>query len=347
MAAMLRSRTRDEDEMEKKLEQTCKTYISNRDEMRRILRASGIPMHLMGAAVLTALGREADEDKILEAERLLRERELVDSPIRGAIKSVTTVHMMLADSIEGYYKDLKRTHDLIHVNRGDDDERYYMAAMMMSDKISSMQDILFLLDRAGLIHEGMGKSFASLKDKSGYVTAAFAAACGIVNTKEYLERVDACREILTESGEIENVTEDLCMLLAMIPLHTDLKCKKTLEIFRAFRAINMKFEREEEAGMVGFLAALDMPAEEIANAVYEADEFLKLYSGFTEGMGCVLRHVYAAMLVTMTYSKDRSVAGLSRLISEDIEVLKRMVLMQSQSVMHIQMDYVDVEDLHI
>lgn len=333
--------------MEKNLEKTCKKYISNRDEMRRILRSSGIPMHLMGAAVLTAFDREADEDKILRAEQLLREREPVDSPIRGAIKSVTTVHMMLADSIEGYYKDLKMTHDLIHVNRGDDDERYYMAAMMMSDKISNMQDILLLLDRAGLIHDGMGKSFASVKDKSGYVTAAFAAACGIINIREYLERVNDCREILTESAEIENVTEDLCMLLAMIPVKTEQKCEKALEIFRAFRAINMKFEREEEAGMVGFLSALDMPAEEIANAVYEADEFLKLHSGFTEGRGCILRHVYAAMLVTMTYSREKSVARLSRLIEEDVEVLKRMILMQSQSVMHIQMSYVNVEDLHI
>lgn len=333
--------------MERKLANICETYINNRDEMRRILRSSGIPMHLMGAAVLTALGSKADEEKILAAEELLKEREPIDSPIRGAIKSVTTVHMQLADSLEGYYKDLKRTHDLIHVNMGDDDERYYMAAMMMSDKISDMQDILFLLDRTGLIHEGMGKGFASLKDKSGYVTAAFAAACGITNTKAYLEDVERCMSYLKESGVIENVSEDLGMLLALIPLETEEKCKRVLALAEAFKAINMDFEHEEEAGMLGFLAALDMPADEITAAVYEADEFLKLYSGFIEGAGCILRHVYASMLVMMTYAGERSIGGMSEIFKEDSEALKRMVLMQSQSVMHIQMQYVDVDDLHI
>ena len=294
--------------MERKLANICETYINNRDEMRRILRSSGIPMHLMGAAVLTALGSKADEEKILAAEELLKEREPIDSPIRGAIKSVTTVHMQLA---------------------------------------SDMQDILFLLDRTGLIHEGMGKGFASLKDKSGYVTAAFAAACGITNTKAYLEDVERCMSYLKESGVIENVSEDLGMLLALIPLETEEKCKRVLALAEAFKAINMDFEHEEEAGMLGFLAALDMPADEIAAAVYEADEFLKLYSGFVEGTGCILRHVYASMLVMMTYAGERSIGGMSEIFKEDSEALKRMVLMQSQSVMHIQMQYVDVDDLHI
>ena len=333
--------------MEAKLANICETYIKNRDEMRRILRSSGIAMHLMGAAVLTAFEKNADEDKILQAEKLLKEKEAEDSPIRGSIKSVTTVHMMLADSIESYYDDLKRTHDLIQVNRGGDDERYYMAAMMMSDKISDMQDILFLLDRAGLIHEGMGKTFSSLEDKSGYVTASFAAACGVVNTKAFLERVIKCEEYFKESGIFETVPESFSMLLAIQGNDIEPACKKAIELFEAFRAKNMEFERDEEAGMVAILTALDMPTDEIVNAVYDADEFLKEHSGFTEGRGCILRHVYAAMLVTLAYAPDRGVEWLKKKIESDSEVLKRMVLMQSQSVMHIQMEYVDVEDLHI
>ena len=333
--------------MNQKLANVCETFIDNRDEMRRILRSSGIPMHLMGAAVLTALGKSADEEKILQAEKLLKEKESEDSPIRGSIKSVTTVHMMTADSIEGYYKDLKRTHDLIQVNRGGDDEKYYMAAMMMSDKISDMQDILFLLDRAGLIHEGMGKTFSSPEDKSEYVTASFAAACGIVNTKAFLERVAICEACLKESGIFESVPESFSMLLAIQGSDIEPACKRAVELFESFRMKGMEYESDEEACVVAMLTALDMPTDEIVNAIYEADEFLKKRSGFTEGKGCILRHVYAAVLVTIAYAPERGVGWLREKIESDSEVLKRMVLMQSQSVIHIQMEYVDREDLHI
>ena len=333
--------------LEKILANVCDEYIYNRDEMRRILRSSGIPMHLMGAAVLTALSKKADEEKILAAERLLQEREPEDSPIRGTIKSVTTVHMMIADDIESYYKDLRRTHDLIQVNRGEDDERYYMAAMMMSEKISQMQEILFLVDRTGLIHESMGRSFLSLEDKSAYVTAAFLAASGVANVRAFLEDTERCRTCLEDAEVLSNVPDEMCMLMAAPVGDIKAKCDKALAIVEAFREKGMDFEMDEELCMLPFLAALDLDADTIADLVIQADEFCKIHSGFTEGEGIVLRHVYAAMFVTMSFSRKYGVKKLKDAIDRDVNTLKRMVLMQSQSVMHIQMKYVDREDLHI
>ena len=334
--------------MDKALQKVCETYIANRDEMRRILRSSGAPMHLMGAAVLTALGKRPDKARILEAEKLLQEREPENSPIRGRIKSVTTVHMMLANVMEEYYRDLRRTHDLIQVNRGGDDERYYMAAMMMSEKISNMQEILQLVDRTSVIHESMGKSFMSQEDRSSYVTAAFAAVNGVFNAREYVDNVNLCKEYLEEAGAFgsEDLNE-LSMLLAISPAEVELSCGLAVKILEAIRAKGFSFESAEEATMLAFLAALDMPADEIAKAVYDADEFLAKNSGFTEGRGLVLRHVYACMLVILCYAGKHCWGDFGDKLASDSEVLKRMVLMQSQSVMHIQMEYVKVEDLHI
>ena len=334
--------------MDKALQKVCETYISNRDEMRRILRSSGAPMHLMGAAVLTALGKTPDEKKLLEAERILQEREPEDSPIRGRIKSVTTVHMSLAESEEDYYNELRRTHDLIHVNRGGDDERYYMAAMMMSDKISNMMEILQLVDRTAVIHESMGKSFMSLEDRSSYVTAAFAAVNGVLNARKYVEDVNLCKEYLTKAGALESESMgELSMLLAISPADAELICDLALKILEALRAKGLDFGSPEEAAMLSFLSALNMPADEIAKAVYDADEFLAQYSGFNEGRGLILRRVYASIFVILAYAGDHCWKDFSGRVAHDREVIKRMVLMQSQSVMHIQMEYVEVEDLHI
>lgn len=326
---------------------TCENYIKNRNEMRRILRSDGAPMHLMGAACLTALSRTPDEEKILAAENLLKEREPVDSPIRGAIKSVTTVHMMLAESIENYYRDIKRTHGIIKVHQGIDDERYYMAAMMMNDKISNMPEILQLVDRTSMIHEGMGKSFASIAEKSSYVAAAYAASCGVRNVRAYIDKVRECEKYLRSSGAVKGVNEDMCMILALIPEPTEIKCERAIRYFEAINSLDLNFEREEEATILAFLAGMDMPPDKLAEAVRDADEFAKLYSGFNEGEGCILRHVYSCMLVTMAYMSDCGASDLKKVFAANDEMLKRTVLMETQSVMHIQMDYVDPEDLHI
>lgn len=326
---------------------TCENYTKNRNEMRRILRSEGAPMHLMGAACLTAFSRTPDEEKILAAENLLKDREPVDSPIRGAIKSVTTVHMMLADSMEDYYRDLRRTHDIIKVHQGTDDERYYMAALMMNDKISDMPEILQLVDRTSMIHEGMGKSFASVADKSSYVAAAYAAACGVRNVRAYIDKVRECESYLRDSGVIKGINEDMCMVLALIPETTKAKCERAISFYKAINSLGLNFERPEEATILAFLTGIDMPADEMAAAVRDADEISKLHSGFNEGEGIVLRHVYTGMLVTMAYVSDHGVPGLKKVFMANDEVLKRTVLMESQSVMHIQMSYVDPEDLHI
>ena len=120
-----------------------------------------------------------------------------------------------------------------------------------------------------------------------------------------------------------------------------------MRLLTALRQKGFEFKRSEELAMLAFLACIGMTAEDIATAVYDTDEFLKLHSGFNDGEGLVLRHVYACMLVTMAYAKSRGIEGLGQKLKENPEFLKRMVLMQSQSVMHIQMEYVDKEDLHI
>ena len=334
--------------MDSTLSKVCETYISNRDELRRIFRSYGRSMHLMGAAVLTAAGKKPNEEKLLASEEFLRSKENDVSPIRGPIKTVTSVHMSLSDSTEKYYTDLKRTYDLIRINRGSADEKYYLAAMMMSEHISNMVQILLLVDRAGSIYEEVGKLCKQAGGHVSYPTSAFGAVTGITNIKEYVKEVGAIRAAMSESDAISALTEDMCMIIGMIPQDTKIKCDRAKDIYSYLDKIGFNFTGVEEGGCLGFLTGLDMPAEEIAAALYDADDFLKEYSGFIEdGNPTILRHIYAAMLTSLAYLPERGVKEIKTDLEKDKEALKRIALMQTQMAMDIQMQYVDREELHI
>ena len=334
--------------MDSTLSKVCETYISNRDDLRRIFRSYGRAMHLMGAAVLTAAGETPNEEKLLASEELIQRKEEESSPIRGLIKTVTSVHMSLSESYEKYYTDLKRTYDLIRINRGGHNEKFYISAMMMNEYISNMVQILLLVDRAGSIYEEVGKLCKSQASHVSYATSSFAAIAGITNIKEYIKEVDAIRTSLSESSAMAALTADMCMVIGMIPQDIKTKIDRSKDTFVYLDKMGFNLTGVEESGSLGFLTGLDMPAEEIAAALYDADEFLKEHSGFTEdGNPTILRHVYAAMLTSLAYFPVRGVQGLRTKLEKDKEALKRVALLQAQMVMDIQAQYVDQGDLHV
>jgi len=305
-------------------------------------------MHLMGAAVLTAANQTPNEGKLLASEELLRSKENDVSPIRGAIKTVTSVHMSLSESAEKYYTDLRRTYDLIRINRGANDDKFYIAAMMMSEYISNMVQILLLVDRAGSIYEEVGKLCKESGAHVSYPTSAFGAVAGITNIKQFVKDVDAVRANLSDSSVMRGLAGDMYMIIGMIPEDVKIKTDRAKDIYTYLEKMGFSFTGVEEGGSLGFLTGLDMPAEEIAAALYDADEFLKEYSGFVEdGNPTILRHVYAAMLTFLAYLPERGVEGIKTKLEKEKESLKRMALMQTQMVMDIQMQYVDQEELHI
>jgi hypothetical protein len=219
---------------------------------------------------------------------------------------------------------------------------------MMSEHISNMVQILLLVDRAGFIYEEAGKLCNKPGGHVSYPTSAFGAVAGITNIKEYVKDVDSVMSAMSESDAMSALTGDMCMLIGMIPQDPKTKCDKAKDIYTYLEKLGFNFTGVEEGGSLGFLTGLDMPAEEIAAALYDADEFLKEHSGFTEdGNPTILRHVYAAMLTTLAYLPHRAVPGIRADLERDKEALKRIALMQTQMAMEIQMQYVNRDDLHI
>lgn len=334
--------------MDKRLQETLEAYVSNRDEIRRIYDSYGIPMHLMGATVLTAAGMKPDEERLLACQDMLRQKESMDSPIRGIIKTITAVSMSMAEDPEGYYKNIKMAYDLIRVNRGGSDERYYMAAYVMLGSVQGGPELLMMIDRAGAIHEAVGKSHNYFEDSEAYVMAAYAAAFGVTNAREYAEKVEAYVDEFEKRVGMGQISEKMCMLLALQSDRREQTVDRAMSIFEALAAKDLHFRSDEEGGSVAALTGLPLEPEKIAELVKQADDFLLECSGFVEkGPATVLRHVYAAALVCIAYAprikfKDRSLPDGIRNV-----IRSRDALMQVQMVMHIQLTYVDIEDLHI
>lgn len=335
--------------MEKELYRICNNYINNRNELGRIFKSENPSMHLIGAAVLTAFEKDAEEKKLLESIKFLNSAESFDSPLRGLFKSVTAAQMTVSDDIETYHRDLVRAHGLIHVNTGSDNARNYIAAMMLIDRLSDIHSTMSVLDRASRIHSGLGRRFTASEERSSYIMAMYAALRGVVNVDRYLKEIKECKRLLKKhlKNNVVSVGDEMLMLLALAKGDTEEKCRRVGSLYKAIKTLGIKFEDPSEMTMLPILSELDMDDYEIADELCAADEFLIMRSDFNNGRKVVLKNVYAAMLVMLAYAPARASAPLKSEIADSRDVLGLLVLMAVQTVLHIQMSYSDKRSLHL
>lgn len=131
--------------MDDVLRKTCEDFIENRDLLRENFKNDGMAMHMMGAALLSSSDEEADADRLLECERILKKCEGFFSPFRGVLKLPVIINMGRKDDPEEYLRLVRKAYDLICADRGSRDERYYLPAMAIASEADSEEDLADLI----------------------------------------------------------------------------------------------------------------------------------------------------------------------------------------------------------
>ena len=289
--------------MDRELKRISDNFVSNTEDLMRIYKSDNPALHLIGGTVLTASERRADAKALEKCMRILRIHEGIFSPIRGIMRTVTSVNMSLSDDPVKYYRSLRTTCDLLRVNRGGKPQLQYMTSMILMCKIKTDMDMLNLVNKTAEVHEAMVRMYGSIYENTEDVTCAFAAASGVYNVSEYAEEVIACRKQFGKVGD--KISDNLFMTLALQEGDAEEKCSKAWDIFKNLRKVGVDLGWEREAGNVGILTGLDMTAEEIAYYVREADDILARQNFFSEQSDTgKLRHVYASILTTLAGSKS-------------------------------------------
>lgn len=335
--------------MDSVLQNTCETFIKNRDLLKDNFRHEGMVMHLMGAAVMTAAGEALNIMKYKKCEDFIDSRAGVFSSLRGILKVPMVINMAMSKDPEVYFDKVQQVYADIYESRGVKDERLFLAAMIIASKAQSYDEISDLIEIAGKIYDRTDAAGRLFADMSAYVTAASVAARGVNDVSAFAEDMEFCKEELNQPAEIGRVPEELCMLLAAQEGDAKEKCDRVKEISAALGARKIGLGSGDAASMLAALACLDMTAEEIADAVDDADGYLKEQKGFGfMGTGAAMRHMYAAMMVCIAYSDESNAGdiGGGAAISDAIRNRYTASMLLSQQIM-LQTQMMSISNLHL
>lgn len=315
--------------MDSTLRNTCESFIRNRDLLKSSFKYEGMVMHMMGAAVLTASGDELGMKDYIKCEDFMDSRAGVLSSLRGMFKMPMIVNMAMSKNPDKYFDTVQKVYDEIKEERGSKDERLYPAAMIIASAAKDRQDISDMVDVAGKIFDKTDAAGRFFADMSCYFTAASVAASGVRDADAFGEEFERCKEELRLQAGIGMVPEDLCMLLAAMPGDAKKKCERVKEISEALGARKVSLGSGDAASMLASLAALDMSPDEIADAVADADNYLKEQKGFGfMGIGRSGRHLYAALMVSIAYSdgSEKADAVVKSAVADTMESLYAMMI---------------------
>jgi len=311
--------------------------------LKENFRHEGMVMHLMGAAVMTAAGEALSITKYKKCEDFIDSRAGVFSSLRGILKVPMVINMALSKDPEVYFDKVQQVYADINESRGSKDERLFLAAMIIASKATNALETSDLIDIAGKIYDRTDAAGRLFADMSAYVTAASVATAGVYDVDAFAEELELCKEELNQPAEIGRVPEELCMLLAAQPGEVEDKCDRVREISAALGARKIGLGSGDAASMLAALATLDMTADEIADAVNAADNYLKNQKGFGfMGTGAATRHMYAAMLACIAYSDDSGAdeIGGGAAINDAIRnrytasmLLSQQIMLQTQMMM--------------
>ena len=288
--------------MNTELLNTCELFIQNREVLRSTFRWEGEEMLLLGSALLTSGGREADADLMRRCERMLKERTGRFSALRGDLKMTMVCRMACSDDPGELLANTERAYNLIRISRGRRSEIYYLAAIFMACAATDKEQLLGMTDKADALFKGSAEASASrhsglMSGDHGYAVAAAVASSSEEDTDVLLQRTSEYAEHLSAAGA------DACdawmtpLLAAAGSPEVDGYSSKIEDISRELSARGMKITGTDAEPLIASAAGIDMDAAQIAVLAADADNYLSAQKGFgIIGTGAGRRNMYALAL---------------------------------------------------
>ena len=291
--------------MKKDLTGLCGLLAENRDVMKKTLKWEAGLLQLAGAALFTAQGRLASEERIEQSKALLKENTGAFSALRGFAKVPLLCRMADSGYPEAYlsgvtelYGRLKKEKEFRWV------DGTYLAMTAMT-----------LYGSGGLAYadENVGRlrsMYGSMKKEHKWLTssedvpfAALMAASGR-DVQEMIDESETCYSLLRTAFRDGNARQTLSHVLALTPPAAEEKCERTAELWRILKENKHRFGTGTEIAMLGLAATADVPVEDMADDIVHADDILKNMKGFGTSIGAEQRRMYAALLALCRHSGD-------------------------------------------
>lgn len=263
--------------MKTQIQSKVSLFASNAEVVRKDFIWQNTLLKRFSALLYAAEDKTVDIEAIRESFDIIKENTSVFSSFRGTSKmSIATMLSLRGDRSAA----LTNTLDVY--------EKMKQARFRYSDylAIASFQiatgaqpaDYQQVVDRAKAFYDEMKKQHFFLTGSNDYIFAALLGLSG-ADVSTGAARIEELYRALKPSFFSGSGVQALSTVLALGGKSADAEAR-VLQMRDSFRKSRIRLDREYTLPALGFLALLPASADEIANEVLEAYEFLRPQKGF-------------------------------------------------------------------
>ena len=291
--------------MDEKLLERLRHQVENEKIVRQTARWDLEEAVKLGALVYTALGLTADPEKILECQKILKNKAGFFSRFRGILQFVVLTKMTLEENPEAYIDAVIAIYEKIT-------EKITLPGTILVVIASTIYDNQGDWDLDDLIKEIL-RIYAKVKKVHPYLTNE--ADMAYITLMVCANRANAYVEEEKESIFLElknqyQLTAEVAQAVSLVLLTSTLpeaeKVERFIALFEEMKRQKHATGKNRYMSIYGVFTDLDLTKEEEAKALCEAEDYLKERKGYRSiSSSGDFRKVLAATLVLQYYTLDR------------------------------------------
>lgn len=310
------------------LQAGCELLADNRDLIHKGFAWDYDMMSAVGGMIFTSAGKVADVERMKQCKSILKRQEGMFSDFRGNMVIPVISKMALSEDPDAYLRELVMVYKKIRDGKFFGSEYMALAALCICDG-----------NGADRVDEIAGKTqtlIKRMKEIHPFLTSdedlAFVALLAMTpkSEEQIIEETEVCYHAMKNKFSFHsNAVQSLSHVMALSEGSAEEKCGKVIRIYDALVSRGIKYGKEYELASLGALVNLEVDADQLADEIAEASEYLHTRKGFGAwGMGSKARQMFAALLTSYAHSGENaamnaSVLGsaLSIVIAEEVALI--------------------------
>lgn len=305
--------------MREELKIFCDKFIQNRDALKALFKWDSAYMWPVCAVSLTEKGMDANEEKLLKANDLLRSSVSSFSTFRGYVRLPMVVQLTMAsspknemDDVLSAYRELKEHYY---------DSNYLPLAAVSVAELADKQQYSTIATRSREIYDLMKKEHPFLTSAEDSIFAVLLAFSHLSN-EQIIRKNEECFLILKERFGNGNPTQSLSHALSLYDGDIRILCQRTFDLFDALKRAGRSFSRLYDLTIFGVLAGEGRDINEIVCDILDVDDYLAKQKGYGFfGLGKQFRLTHAAMIVSSQVSSGKNLAANAASVSSAISMI--------------------------
>ncbi len=322
--------------MKDNLKTTCEAMISNRDILKEVLKWEDHRILTVCASLYVHADRMVDSSRVEYCKKEIKSKVSVFSEIRGIALSVITCMIDIRGGQPHHFDQLLTAYKTLR-KEFHSSPLLAIGAEILAENYEPSQ-YTAVTEKAKKLYKIMQKNHPFVTGSDDHlmcIQLAQAERNEITIGSEVEDCFAELKKLGLNGGS--NVLQSVSCALVLYEEPLEIKSKKVMSLYEEIRNHRLKYNKTYGLPMLAVLSQLDVSGEVLCSDLADTNEWLKKQKGFGFFMGESIRMMYAALLVSQSYSKDRNASAsvassvIAAMVAEQIAMVACITAASSAS----------------